>query len=92
MYIFEEQFKTKAQGSPMELSTLKKKVSQKAPSKVSLIEPNRAKNLAITLRKGGMSAGEICTAIEMYGHYISASYLLASHLLFSAVKLTNACY
>ncbi|XP_048869305.1 formin-like protein 1 isoform X2 [Brienomyrus brachyistius] len=66
MYIFEEQFKTKAQGSPAELSTLKMKVSQKAPNKVSLIEPNRAKNLAITLRKGGMSAGEICTAIETY--------------------------
>nr|XP_015217573.1 PREDICTED: formin-like protein 1 isoform X1 [Lepisosteus oculatus] len=66
MEIFEEQFKTKAQGPPVDLGTLKMKVVQKAPSKVSLIESNRAKNLAITLRKGGMSAPDICTAIETY--------------------------
>ncbi|KAL4660523.1 formin-like protein 1 isoform X2 [Arapaima gigas] len=66
METFEEQFKTKAQGAPVTISTLKMKVSTKGQSKVSLLEPNRAKNLAITLRKGGMSATEICSAIETY--------------------------
>uniref|UniRef100_A0A8C8H937 Formin-like 1a n=1 Tax=Oncorhynchus tshawytscha TaxID=74940 RepID=A0A8C8H937_ONCTS len=66
MEVFEEQFKTKAQGPPAALSTLKVKVAQKAPSKVNLIEGNKAKNLAITLRKGGRSPADICTAIETY--------------------------
>uniref|UniRef100_A0A673XDR8 Formin like 1 n=1 Tax=Salmo trutta TaxID=8032 RepID=A0A673XDR8_SALTR len=66
MDAFEEQFKTKAQGPPAALSTLKVKVAQKAPSKVNLIEGNKAKNLAITLRKGGRSPTDICTAIETY--------------------------
>uniref|UniRef100_UPI003AAC9D03 formin-like protein 1 n=1 Tax=Centroberyx gerrardi TaxID=166262 RepID=UPI003AAC9D03 len=66
MEMFEEQFKTKAQAAPADLSSVKKKVAQKTPSKVSLIEPNKAKNLAITLRKGGMSPPDICTAIERY--------------------------
>ncbi|XP_067168159.1 formin-like protein 1 [Apteryx mantelli] len=63
---FEEQFKTKAQGPGLDLSALKVKATQKAPSKVTLIESNRAKNLAITLRKGGRSIQDICTAIETY--------------------------
>ncbi|RXN03451.1 formin 1 [Labeo rohita] len=66
MDLFAEQFKTKAQGPPTDLSKLKVKVTEKAPSKVSLLEPNKAKNLAITLRKGGMSPNDICTAIERY--------------------------
>lgn len=66
MELFENQFKTKAQGNPADLSIMKKKVAQKAPSKTSLIDPNKAKNLAITLRKGGMSPSKICTAIETY--------------------------
>lgn len=77
MEAFEEQFKTKAQGPPAALSTLKVKVAQKAPSKVSLIEGNKAKNLAITLRKGGRSPADICTAIETYGT-ISAPILFLS--------------
>lgn len=64
MAAFEEQFKTKAQSAPVELGTLKKKLAQKAPSKVSLMEPNRAKNLAITLRKEGVAGSDICCAIE----------------------------
>lgn len=64
MDVFAEQFKTKAQGPPTDLSKLKVKVAEKAPSKVSLLEANKAKNLAITLRKGGMSPNDICTAIE----------------------------
>ncbi|XP_019329812.1 PREDICTED: formin-like protein 1 [Aptenodytes forsteri] len=63
---FEEHFKTKAQGPGLDISALKVKATQKAPSKVTLMESNRAKNLAITLRKGGRSIQDICTAIETY--------------------------
>ncbi|XP_054032906.1 formin-like protein 1 [Dryobates pubescens] len=63
---FEEQFKTKAQGPGLDIGALKAKATQKAPSKVTLLESNRAKNLAITLRKGGRSVQDICTAIETY--------------------------
>ncbi|XP_043860784.1 formin-like protein 1 isoform X8 [Dromiciops gliroides] len=63
---FEEQFKTKSQGPSVDLSALKVKTAQKAPSKVTLIEANRAKNLAITLRKGNLSTDRICQAIETY--------------------------
>ncbi|XP_051496467.1 LOW QUALITY PROTEIN: formin-like protein 1 [Apus apus] len=63
---FEEQFKTKAQGPALDISALKVKATQKAPSKVTLMESNRAKNLAITLRKGGRSVQDICAAIEKY--------------------------
>uniref|UniRef100_A0A669DTT6 Formin like 1 n=1 Tax=Oreochromis niloticus TaxID=8128 RepID=A0A669DTT6_ORENI len=66
MAAFEEQFKTKAQSTPVDLGTLKKKMAHKSPSKVSLMEPNRAKNLAITLRKEGMAASDICCVIETY--------------------------
>ncbi|KAM6449793.1 formin-like protein 1 isoform 3-T3 [Liasis olivaceus] len=63
---FEEQFKTKAQGPSTNLNSIKAKTSQKAPAKVSLIECNRAKNLAITLRKGGLAIDSICKAIQIY--------------------------
>ncbi|KAM3591799.1 uncharacterized protein V6R79_007705 [Siganus canaliculatus] len=66
MAAFEEQFKTKAQSAPVDLGTLKMKMAHKPPSKVSLLEPNRAKNLAITLRKEGTAASDICAAIETY--------------------------
>ncbi|XP_073713232.1 formin-like protein 1 [Misgurnus anguillicaudatus] len=66
MDLFEEHFKTKAQGPPADISKLKVKVAEKAPAKVSLLEANKAKNLAITLRKGGMTPDVICTAIERY--------------------------
>ncbi|XP_035037319.2 formin-like protein 1 isoform X1 [Hippoglossus stenolepis] len=66
MDMFEDMFKTRAQGNPTDLSNVKKKVVQKAPSKTSLLEVNKAKNLAITLRKGGMIPAKICTAIETY--------------------------
>jgi len=64
METFEEQFKTKAQAAPADPGTLKMKRAHKTPSKVSLMEPNRAKNLAITLRKEGVAASDICCAIE----------------------------
>lgn len=65
---FEEQFKTKSQMDPVDVGTLKMKLVHKTPSKVSLIEPNRAKNLAITLRKEGLAATStnICSTIETY--------------------------
>ncbi|XP_069560575.1 formin-like protein 1 isoform X2 [Brachyistius frenatus] len=66
MATFEEQFKTKAQSAPVDLGTLKMRKAHRNPSKVSLMEPNRAKNLAITLRKEGMAASDICCAIETY--------------------------
>ncbi|KAM8801107.1 formin-like protein 3 isoform 3-T3 [Rhynchonycteris naso] len=63
---FEELFKTKAQGPALDLICSKNKTAQKAASKVTLLEVNRAKNLAITLRKAGRSAEEICRAIHTY--------------------------
>ncbi|KAK5855915.1 hypothetical protein PBY51_007548 [Eleginops maclovinus] len=66
MDMFEEHFKTRAQGNPADIATIKKKVVQKAPTKTSLIDANKAKNLAITLRKGGINPTGICTAIETY--------------------------
>uniref|UniRef100_A0A087Y4W3 Formin like 1 n=1 Tax=Poecilia formosa TaxID=48698 RepID=A0A087Y4W3_POEFO len=66
MEAFEEQFKTKAQAPPVDLGTLKKKMARKTPSRVSIMEPNRAKNLAITLRKKCVATSDICSAIETY--------------------------
>ncbi|TSL82544.1 Formin-like protein 1 [Bagarius yarrelli] len=66
MDTFEELFKTKAQSPVTNVSTLRIKAGRKSSSKISLLEPNRAKNLAITLRKGGMDTSQICTAIETY--------------------------
>lgn len=63
MDAFEELFKTRAQGNTAGLTNIKK-MAQKAPMKTSLIDKNKAKNLAITLRKGGMNPSAICTAIE----------------------------
>ncbi|XP_069896660.1 formin-like protein 3 isoform X2 [Dipodomys merriami] len=63
---FEDLFKTKAQGPALDLICSKNKTAQKAASKVTLLEANRAKNLAITLRKAGRSAEEICRAIHTF--------------------------
>ncbi|NXI45828.1 FMNL3 protein, partial [Galbula dea] len=63
---FEELFKTKAQGPALDLICAKNKASQKVASKVTLLEANRAKNLAITLRKAGRGAEEICRAIHTF--------------------------
>lgn len=62
---FEEMFKTKAQGPAMDITMNKQKVIQKGPNKVTLLDSNRAKNLAITLRKVGKTPEEICKAIQM---------------------------
>ncbi|CAI5765163.1 3 isoform X3 [Podarcis lilfordi] len=63
---FEELFKTKAQGPAIDLLCSKNKASHKAANKVTLLEANRAKNLAITLRKAGRSTEEICKAIHTF--------------------------
>nr|XP_008527819.1 PREDICTED: formin-like protein 2 [Equus przewalskii] len=63
---FEEIFKTKAQGPAIDLSSSKQKITQKGSNKVTLLEANRAKNLAITLRKAGKTADEICKAIHVF--------------------------
>ncbi|KAK2857271.1 hypothetical protein Q5P01_006006 [Channa striata] len=63
---FEELFKTKAQGPAVDLTLSRQKLPQKAPSKVSLLEANRAKNLAITLRKAGQGPEVICRAIQTF--------------------------
>uniref|UniRef100_A0A3B3E1X1 Formin-like 1a n=1 Tax=Oryzias melastigma TaxID=30732 RepID=A0A3B3E1X1_ORYME len=82
MEIFEEQFKTRAQGNPADLAKVKKKAVQKAPSKISLIDANKAKNLAITLRKGGKSPSDICSAIETYDQSLSIDFLeLLEHFI-----------
>lgn len=63
---FEEMFKTKAQGPAIDVTMSKTKVIQKGPHKVSLLDSNRAKNLAITLRKVGKTPEEICKAIQLF--------------------------
>lgn len=68
---FEELFKTRAQGPVVDLSCTKSKVSQKAVNKVTLLDANRSKNLAITLRKANKTTEEICKAIEKYASPIS---------------------
>ncbi|OCT95605.1 hypothetical protein XELAEV_18013293mg [Xenopus laevis] len=63
---FEDLFKTKAQGPAVDVTCSKTKTSQKSVSKVTLLEANRAKNLAITLRKAGRTTEEICKAIQTF--------------------------
>uniref|UniRef100_A0A8C1ADV0 Formin-like 2a n=1 Tax=Cyprinus carpio carpio TaxID=630221 RepID=A0A8C1ADV0_CYPCA len=63
---FEEMFKTKAQGPAIDITSSKQKTSQKGTNKVSLLDSNRAKNMAITLRKVGKTPEEICRAIQMF--------------------------
>ncbi|XP_054470740.1 formin-like protein 2 isoform X2 [Anoplopoma fimbria] len=63
---FEEMFKTKAQGPAIDLISSKQKVIQKMPNKVTLLDSNRAKNLAITLRKVGKTPEEISKAIQIF--------------------------
>ncbi|XP_067116311.1 formin-like protein 2 isoform X2 [Osmerus mordax] len=63
---FEEMFKTKAQGPAVDVTLSRQKAPQKGPSRVSLLEANRAKNLAITLRKAGQGPELICRAIVTF--------------------------
>ena len=63
---FEELFKTRAQGPIVDPICTKSKVAQKAVNKITLLDANRSKNLAITLRKANKTTEEICKAIEKY--------------------------
>ncbi|MFT7801070.1 formin-like protein 3 isoform X1 [Arapaima gigas] len=63
---FEELFKTKAQGPAVSICCSKSKMSNKAINRVTLLDINRSKNLAITLHKAGKSTEEICRAIQMF--------------------------
>lgn len=63
---FEELFKTRAQGPIVDVCCAKNKVAQKAVNKVNILDANRSKNLAITLRKANKTSEEICKAIEKY--------------------------
>uniref|UniRef100_A0A4W4HHX9 Formin-like protein 3 n=1 Tax=Electrophorus electricus TaxID=8005 RepID=A0A4W4HHX9_ELEEL len=63
---FEELFKTRAQGAMVDLSCTKSKASIKVANKVQLLDANRSKNLAITLRKASKSTEEICKAIQTF--------------------------
>uniref|UniRef100_A0A8C7KHT4 Formin-like 2b n=1 Tax=Oncorhynchus kisutch TaxID=8019 RepID=A0A8C7KHT4_ONCKI len=63
---FEEMFKTKAQGPAVDVTLSRHKAPQKGPNRVSLLEANRAKNLAITLRKAGQGPELICRAIQTF--------------------------
>lgn len=70
---FEELFKTRAQGPIVDLSCTKSKVAQKTVNKVTLLDANRSKNLAITLRKANKTTEEICKAIEKYSTLVFQS-------------------
>ena len=48
----------------MDLSSTTNKVAHKAVNKITLLDANRSKNLAITLRKANKTTEEICKAIE----------------------------
>ena len=61
---FEELFKTRAQVATVDLSSTTNKVANKAVNKITLLDANRSKNLAITLRKANKKPEEICKAIE----------------------------
>ena len=51
----------------MDICSTANKVAHKAVNKVTLLDANRSKNLAITLRKANKTTEEICKAIEKYG-------------------------
>uniref|UniRef100_A0A8C5AP49 Formin-like 3 n=1 Tax=Gadus morhua TaxID=8049 RepID=A0A8C5AP49_GADMO len=63
---FEELFKTRAQVATVDLSSTTNKVANKAVNKITLLDANRSKNLAITLRKANKKPEEICKAIEKF--------------------------
>lgn len=88
MDTFEELFKTRAQGTKADLTKMKK-LAQKGPIRTSLIEQNKAKNLAITLRKGNMNPSDICTAIETYVPHDVHAIILHFWVVSHAVSHTN---
>ena len=65
MSSFEEIFKTKAQDSSADAARLEK-LKAKSNRGTAIIDNNRARNVAITLRKIAMSHDDICQAIYSY--------------------------
>lgn len=63
---FEEIFKTRAQDTEADKILRQKLADAKAKRGTSLIDTNRARNLAITLRKIGLTTDEICRAVYNY--------------------------
>uniref|UniRef100_A0A8C4QD72 Formin-like 1a n=1 Tax=Eptatretus burgeri TaxID=7764 RepID=A0A8C4QD72_EPTBU len=61
---FEEMFKTRAQAPPRESKDHKSSGKARGPARASLIDPNRAKNMAIMLRRAGQPADDIVAAIK----------------------------
>lgn len=84
---FEELFKTRAQGPIVDLSCVKSKVAQKAVNKVTILDANRSKNLAITLRKANKTSEEICKAIEKYASVHQVEEQKNYYYFFSMVLL-----
>ena len=59
---FEELFKTRAQDSQADLERMQRLERMKQRRGTTLIDTNRARNLAITLRKIGLDTESICKA------------------------------
>lgn len=87
---FEELFKTRAQGPVVDLSCPKSKVANKVANKVTLLDANRSKNLAITLRKANKSTEEICRAIEKYAPVFHVNFTYLQNFLWNKLQVT--CY
>uniref|UniRef100_F7AXL0 Formin-like protein n=1 Tax=Ciona intestinalis TaxID=7719 RepID=F7AXL0_CIOIN len=63
---FEEMFKTRAQDTEADRMRMQKIVEAQQKRGTSLIDVNRARNLAITLRKIGLSTDDICRSVYSY--------------------------
>lgn len=63
---FEELFKTRAQDSEADRERMEKLMRIQARRGTTLIDTNRARNLAITLRKIGLDTESICKAVYSY--------------------------
>ena len=63
---FEELFKTRAQDSEADRERMERLARLQARRGTTLIDTNRARNLAITLRKIGLDTESICKAVYSY--------------------------
>ena len=88
---FEELFKTRAQGPIVDLAGTKSKVAQKTVNKVNLLEANRSKNLAITLRKANKSSEEICKAIEKYALVMNFKSVFKTQIRWNSLLMCMIC-
>ena len=63
---FEELFKTRAQDSEADRERMERLARLQSRRGTTLIDTNRARNLAITLRKIGLDTESICKAVYSY--------------------------